>query len=148
MGWRLAGWVGCSGAAARSHPLGRVAGEAGWEAEAAVDGTVASAAGPPGAVLWGAGVARLGAAALTGGLVASLAAMVDVVEAGVGWAAVALWEAARWAERPGSRTESRVAEMVAAGWAGAEVLVAVARAMVRRAAWWVVRVGSADSAAG
>ena len=42
----------------------------------------------------------------------------------------------------------RVAEMAAAGWAGAESLAVAARVVVVRAAWWVVRVGSAGSAAG
>ena len=96
----------------------------------------------------GVGVARRGAAALTAALGERLAAMGWLVGAAVGRAAAAGWEMGRWAERPGSRTAPRVAEMAAAGWAGAESLAAAARVVVVRAAWWVVRVGSAGSAAG
>ena len=96
----------------------------------------------------GAGVARRGAAALMVALGERLAAMGWLVGAAVGRAAAAGWEVARGVEIPDSRTAPRVAEMAAAGWAGAESLAVAARVVVVRAAWWVVRVGSAGSAAG
>ena len=110
--------------------------------------TVAGTAGPPGAVPLGAGVARRGAAARTAALGERLAAMGWLVGAAVGQAAAAGWEVGRWAERRDSRTAPRVAAMAAAGWGGGESLAAAARVVVRKAARWVVRVGSADSAAG
>ena len=113
-----------------------------------MESTVAGSAGPPGAVPSGVEVARRGAAALTAGSGERLAAMGWLEGAVVSRAAAAGPEVGCWAERPDSRTAPRVAEMAVAGWADEEVLAAVVRVVVRRAAWWVVRVGSADSVAG